>query len=336
MQKTLKMGAVIEGDGVVTNLEFHEQGQMLAMTTNSSVIHIIDAFTGEEKKRVHCKETGIGKIAYTHHDSSIITSACLRNCNDIRYHCLYDNRFIREFRGHSELISSISMNPTNDQFMSSSRDGTVCIWDLATPNPVAKIVLPPHSSNIFCSYDTAGIVFGVYCHDNSTKISHLKLFDARNFSQGPFENIYPNSKTMEKAIRHANPALKPSEVGRYASTQVTGFEFSADGAQKVLVNTCSDVVFVLDGFKSTVEPKVIMNRKNEESKPLGATFSADASQIIVANDDNEILFFDKTTLELKQTLTGHVAPAEVIRTNRVYDVMASGCCNTVLWIPSSV
>ena len=68
---------------------------------------------------------------------------------------------------------------------------------------------------------------------------------------------------------------------------------------------------------------------------LGATFTADAKYVATGNEDNEIQYYDRETLELKRTLLGHVAPVQQIRCNKVYDTMASGCVNAVLWIENS-
>ena len=65
---------------------------------------------------------------------------------------------------------------------------------------------------------------------------------------------------------------------------------------------------------------------------LGSTFTCDAKYVVTGNEDNEIQYYDRETLELKHTLTGHVTPVQQIRCNKVYDTMASGCVNAVLWL----
>jgi hypothetical protein len=46
-----EIGMVIQCDGIVTNLEFHDQGQYLAITSNQSAIHFVDCLSGIEKKK---------------------------------------------------------------------------------------------------------------------------------------------------------------------------------------------------------------------------------------------------------------------------------------------
>jgi hypothetical protein len=81
----MEIKAVIQGDGVVTNLEFHEQGQYLVMSTNESAIQIIDCFTGQEKKKIYTKSVGINRLQYTHHDQSILLATDHKGGHDIRY-----------------------------------------------------------------------------------------------------------------------------------------------------------------------------------------------------------------------------------------------------------
>ena len=95
------------------------------------------------------------------------------------------------------------------------------------------------------------------------------------------------------------------------------------------------LVLVLDGFKEETEPVAICNRKNDTNGALGACFSGDANYVIAGTDNNDVQIMDRTDGSIVNTLTGHIAPVNAITCNPVYDVMATGCLNTVLWIHSS-
>ena len=140
----LLIGAVINSVAHISNVKFHRNGQYLVATTDTSVI-LIDSFNGREKKRINCKTNGIGKVAYTHHESCVLVSGD-KKLHDIRYLCLHDNRYIRAYEGHTGKITSLSMSPTDDHFLSASSDKTVLLWDLSVSNAVAKLQLP-HSSD---------------------------------------------------------------------------------------------------------------------------------------------------------------------------------------------
>lgn len=57
------------------------------------------------------------------------------NAVRIRYHSLFDNKFLRYYTGHTNRVTSLVMHPSADAFMSASLDGTICIWDLRRSEP---------------------------------------------------------------------------------------------------------------------------------------------------------------------------------------------------------
>lgn len=54
------------------------------------------------------------------------------------------------------------------------------------------------------SFDTSGVVFGVLCQDTRSRHSLLKLYDARQFDSGPFDNIFPSKETFDAAFNNIN------------------------------------------------------------------------------------------------------------------------------------
>lgn len=355
------MGTVIHGEGVVSSLDFHREGQWLAMGTSEGSIHIIDSLSGEEKKKLYAKTDGAANVKFTHHEACVLFSSEMNN-NQIKYLCTYDNRYIRYFEGHRGKVNSITMSPIDDNFISSD-DKTIRLWNLAAPNVIAKINLPPSCSNPSVQYDESGLVFGVLCFDSYLNRHNLKLFDARNYENGPFQDILPDNKMIEKAILNSNSTLSSSQIQKYLTCDWDSFEFSTDG-NHILVNTKSDLFLVLDGFRNEVEPLAITNRKNDGFLSLGCGFSPDAKNIVTANDENEVLIYDyKKGLEslsmstfdqnnsnmdivtpeggtqvggmLKSVLTGHVSQVGCVKCNPKYNVFATGCVNTVLWVPGT-
>lgn len=333
----LSMGSVIQGDGAITNLDFHRDGKHLVMTTNESSLHIIDVLSGAEKKKIYCKNSGIGKVKFTHNDNCFLMSSSSKNhdMHDIRYFCSYDNRYLRYFSGHTDLVTSLTMCPTDDSFLSASMDKTICLWSLASTSPTAKLKLPSNFDRPYAAFDPSGVVFGVLAYDTVKCCHTLRLFDARSFDRGPFQDIAPSIQTIENVLNQKlanNPNInQKSFTQRSLQAQWVEFEFSPDG-QRILVNTQSDLMLSIDSFNSDAEPSIIVNRKNDAGLSLGACFSADGNYIISGNDDNELQIFDVHSGDFKYGLTGHVSPVGCVRSNPRFDVLASGCVNTALWI----
>jgi WD40 repeat protein len=181
------------------------------------------------------------------------------------------------------------------------------------------------------SFDESGLIFGVMSRDLRTKKNCLKLFDSRNYSAGPFQDIVPESNLLETAMMKSNPLLSGGQIKRSLHSAWNSFEFSTDG-NSVLVNTNSDFVYVLDGFRPDVEPMAFY-RKNENGLSLGACFAATGNFLVIASEDNNsISLCDTLTAEQKDVMTGHVSPVGCIQHNPRYEQLASGCVNAVLWI----
>ncbi len=292
---------------------------------------MIDSLAGEEKKKLFLKSTGVGKMAYTHHESCVIVSSDKKTF-ELKYLCMYDNRVLRNFVGHADKVTSMSMSPIDDNFITASDDKTVCLWNLNSSNPVSKISLPSYCERPYAKFDASGVVFGVMCYDSWKKNHNIKLFDARNYEAGPFQNIVPEMSMLETAAVRGCPGILLPALQKSLQSAWNTFEFSSDGNQ-LLVNTQSEMLLVLDGFRPEAEP-VVLTRKNENNIQLGACFASNSKAVITANEDNELLILDKATGEPKAAPhVGHVSPIACIASNPKYDQIASGCINTVLWIP---
>ena len=80
----------------------------------------------------------------------------------MNYHSVYDNKILRKFRGHTDVVNNISMNPSDDTFLTSSRDRTVRLWSLSQASPIGKMDLPAQTEGEpYAVFDSTGLVFGV-------------------------------------------------------------------------------------------------------------------------------------------------------------------------------
>lgn len=58
----------------------------------------------------------------------------------VRYLSLYDNRFLRFYKGHTEKVVSIAMSPTDDHFMTGSEDRRVKLEHISSSDLMAAAV----------------------------------------------------------------------------------------------------------------------------------------------------------------------------------------------------
>jgi COMPASS component SWD2 len=343
----LECGAVIYGDGAVNNLDFHREGRFLLMTTKDSAVHLIDAHEGTEKKKLHTRRDQIGLAKYTHHEACVLlTSESEKGnrSNDIHYLCMHDNRYLRYFKGHTDTVTSLAMSPIEDSFITASADKTAMIWNINCQHPVAKLQLPSNVQNPHVQYFGTGEVFGIQVQDQKTGLHSIKLFDARN-TEKPFGDAVPDYPLLEAAVHKGLVAAgheAPTKAAVKAALDTTwdSFRFSPNG-KHILVNTCQDLVLILDdGAEDNTEPVAICGRKNDTGMALGACYSADAKYVLLGEEEGEVQAYEiewddsKKGAKLAHTLTGHVDPVGCVAANPVYDVIASGCVNTALWVRS--
>lgn len=80
----------------------------------------------------------------------------------VHYWSLYDNKILRKFRGHSDIITDMSMCPGEDLFLTASRDRTVRLWNVQQAGCVAQMELPANTQGQpHVVFDSTGLVFGV-------------------------------------------------------------------------------------------------------------------------------------------------------------------------------
>lgn len=306
-------------------------GKHLIASSGQSSIHLIDCTTGEEKKKVHCKSIGVGQVRVSHHDQCVLVSSRLKP-HDIYFLCLYDNRYTCKFSGHSEYVTAMSMCPVDDTFLTAAEDRTIRRWDINSGKEVMQIKLPQSHSIPQVSFDWSGLVFGVHAM-NSKQHPVLKLYDARFTGGGPFQDISPTALQYRKALVENNALLTNDAVDRYLKAPWGSFQFSHEG-NHIMINTESELIWMLDGFRPEVDPMPIFARRNELSSKLGCCLSTDDRYIFTGSADNEILCLDAKSGEIQSTMMGHVSQVSSIACNPKFNMFASGCANVALWIPA--
>ena len=190
-------------------------------------------------------------------------------------------------------------------------------------------------------FDGTGAIFGVLCEEaiygyTAPKIVNwqLKLYDSRNIDSGPYTVLMPNKDFFASALMKAE--ISRDAITEKLSSGLSSFSFSTDG-NNVLINTKGDLMYILDAFSDNVEPIVLTGRKNDANLQLGACFSNDSNYVITGNEDNDVLIYDKSIgYQNIGTLKGHTAPVSCCSYNPRYDQLATGCLNTVLWIPKHI
>jgi len=116
---------------------------------------------------LHTRRHHNQSLLYTGSEKDKIQNVGQRHA--INYLSLHDNKILRQFRGHSGEVTSISMSPVDDSFLTSSKDGSIRLWDLKQAGSLASMDMPKSGKGMMmdfngcplAAYDSTGLVFGI-------------------------------------------------------------------------------------------------------------------------------------------------------------------------------
>ena len=158
--------------------------------------------------------------------------------DDIRHLSTHDNTFLSYFKGHTASVTSITMQPSSDNFLSTSLDNTLRLWDINSNS--TQGILHLHQPTL-SAFDPSGNVMAVA----SPAAQTILLYDYRNYTSEPFASF--------------DMAETSGEVSKGSITKNwTKLEFSNDG-KSLLIGTTSGGHFVLDAFDGKL--KSFLKRK---------------------------------------------------------------------------
>ena len=126
----------------------------------------------------------------------------------INYLSLHDNKILRQFRGHSGEVTSISMSPVDDSFLTSSKDRSIRLWDLKQAGSLATMDMPKSGKGMMmdlnggslAAYDSTGLVFGITAplEGNAGHVSIFKLVLNNITVWGSLRSIVDKLDTFER------------------------------------------------------------------------------------------------------------------------------------------
>ncbi|KAI9759002.1 MAG: Mitochondrial oxaloacetate carrier protein [Chaenotheca gracillima] len=217
----------------ITSLDFDDQGELLLAACDDESLQIYSCREGKQTKTLFSKKYGAHLARFTHNSQSVIY-ASTKVDDTIRYLSTHDNQFLRYFPGHTRTVTSLSVSPGADTFLSCSLDNTAILWSLNTPSPTGKLRLhTPYLS----AFDPSASVIAIA----SATTSSILLYDLRNYDKAPFATF---------DLMKIENAFTPNLTGKgYAWTTL---EFSNDG-KSLLVGTATSGHYLLDAFDGQIK-----------------------------------------------------------------------------------
>ena len=197
------------------------------------------------------KKYGCHLARFTHHAQSIIY-ASTKSDDTIRYLSTHDNQYLRYFKGHGAPVTSLSLCPADDTFLSSSLDNTVRLWDLASPNARGKLNL---ANPTLTAYDPTATVLAVA----SPATSSILLYDLRNYDKAPFTTFDLRDLDTLPHVASSHSGVHPQDW--------TCLTFSNNGKCLLLGTDSSTGHLLLDAFSGSLRAFLTRHPSHLPFKP---------------------------------------------------------------------
>lgn len=299
---SMAMGAVFKDyNARINSLDFHRTEDLLVTASNDESIRLYNTATATCEKVIYSKKYGVDQICFTHHATSVVYSSKNGWDESLRYLSLYDNRYVRYFKGHRDRVVSLCMSPKNDTFMSGSLDHSVRLWDLRT-NICQGLMRVRGRPAV--AYDQQGLVFAVAMEGGA-----VKLFDSRSYEKGPFDTFLVGGDTSE----------------------VTGIRFSNDG-KVMLVSTTDSRTYVLDAY-SGKNMVTLQLKPDGEGAPLEACFSPDGRYVVSGSGDGSVRVWSSSSGAQVAEWKDNAGTPAVVKWAPRRLMFASASVVLAFWIP---
>lgn len=271
-----------------------------------------DCERGERSKLLFSKKYGASNIQFVH--SGSLSAVCSgRNEIDfsLRYWDLYENRFVRYFKGHIGEVKCLDVHPYDDLFISSSVDRTSLIWDLRKEKPVGRIAARRTPASTF---DNQGLVFALSAGDQK-----VHLFDSRAFDKGEF-TFFDLSRYLSDTS-HSISRITFSPCGKF-----------------ILVLTDGGQLLSIDSFKGNLVGSYLGSGIHPDCVP---SFSPDSQFVAVGTSVGPINIYRTVpnpedgmkNSPVISRLDGHSSQARLTMFSPTRCMLASACVNVAMWVP---
>ena len=243
-------------------MDFDETGTLLVTSSDDETLRLYSTETATSRKVLFSKKYGIDLVRFTHSPEAVICASknnwdglfqvfpalffthrpshTRAHTETIRYLSLYDNSYLRYFRGHRDRVLSLSVSPAADTFVSASLDATVRLWDLRQSACQGVVHMPrtaPAARGTpwaLAAFDPTGSVFAVAAPHAAPGTAEVKLFDAAQYERGPFSAA-------------AVPGVP----------EAVSLQFSPDG-QRLLLLTAGHRLLLLDTKPGSEKPLAVL------------------------------------------------------------------------------
>jgi len=137
----------------IFSVDISPDGKMLATADWGGYVYIWDIETGKRIQAVSPHERmGVYQVKFSHNGVYFISAGLDKK---LKLTEIDTGQEIRVFTGHTDLVSSINLNPEGDRIITSGWDGTIRVWDFYSGLQVLRI--RAHQGGVYnAKYDPSG------------------------------------------------------------------------------------------------------------------------------------------------------------------------------------
>ena len=299
---TIRVQPNDDEDGLINSLSFHRTYDLLVTASDDDAIRVYDTNTAKKQQQVYSKKYGVSNICFAHDPNTVIYSS-VKGSHAWRYHDLNKNVYIRYFEGHTGKVTTLCHSPKTDEVLSAAEDKQVRLWDIRNGQCTALLQAPGLPT---VAWDEQGLVFCV-----GTESGVVKLYDARNYSSGPFNTFVVEQERNSNAL--------------FASLR-----FSLDG--QFLLAVVEGRIYVLDAFSGKTLQQVSTGVP-EGGAALEACLTANGRYILSGCGDRHVRAWSVAKGEVVAQWKQHADVPTCLKFSPKKMLVASACRAVVLWIP---
>ncbi len=111
----------------IVGMDFSDDGQILYVA-DSQTLNVYLTGSGQSYRKLSLKIHEIEQVSHTHNNSAVLVAT--KKNHLVLYWSIHENRVIKMFKGHTDSITSLVLNPKDDYFLTTSSDNSMRIWNL--------------------------------------------------------------------------------------------------------------------------------------------------------------------------------------------------------------
>jgi small GTP-binding protein len=219
-------------------------------------------------------------------------------------------KLLRTFKGHKDVVMSVSFDPTGETLATGSDDETVKLWD--TASGMLLRTLAGHTSKVWCvAFDPTGRLLASASEDKTVKLwepTSGRLLRSLDGHEGLVWSVvfHPTGQTLASGSFDGTVKLWDAAGGKLLRTLKgntnTVYRVAFDLTGQTLASGCGDHTGKL---WDPAGGKRLRTLEGHEGPVFSVAFDPTGETLATGSDDKTVKLWDTASGSLLRTLEGH-------------------------------